>query len=149
MRKNVLRAIRRKQLKAQINDLKDWKPLEDHTFEARTRGDLSPGFFDHFDGFWKNNYCTVCVQRNYPTSRGPAVRLMIQRLDDKPLHQWYFLQRVKNEVVGKDVWAVEYYPPESELVDEANVYWLFCFEEEGALPIPKKPEKILKHREQR
>jgi len=32
--------------------------------------------------------------------------------------------------------AVEYYPAKSELVDEANIYWLWIFPE-GVLPIPK------------
>lgn len=33
---------------------------------------------------------------------------------------WRLLQRIKNELAGADRWAVEWFPPEDQLVDEAN-----------------------------
>jgi hypothetical protein len=38
---------------------------------------------------------------------------------------WRDLQRIKNEVFGPEALGLQYFPRESELVDEANVYWLY------------------------
>ncbi len=55
-----------------------------------------------------------------------TVKLMIQRKDDSvPTNQFSDFQRIKNELLGKDKIAVQYYPPDSELIDEYNIYWLF------------------------
>lgn len=41
---------------------------------------------------------------------------------------WDELQSVKNEVFGEDAWAIEVYPPESEVVDEAPFRHLWLVE---------------------
>jgi hypothetical protein len=57
---------------------------------------------------------------------GVIVALSIRRHDGEPCHDWRDFQRIKNEVAGEDVEAVELYPAESRLVDNANIYWLWC-----------------------
>ena len=42
---------------------------------------------------------------------------------------WDELQRIKNETLGPDVWCVEVYPPESELVNVSNMRHLWPLEE--------------------
>ena len=59
--------------------------------------------------------------------------LWVRRHDEKPL-TWRELQRVKNELVGKERVAVEVYPPVSQVVDCANIYHLWVFEEGFELP---------------
>ncbi|MBK7822842.1 MAG: hypothetical protein IPJ61_17715 [Tessaracoccus sp.] len=42
---------------------------------------------------------------------------------------WDDLQRIKTQCLGEDVWAVEIYPPPSELVDVANMRHLWVLDE--------------------
>lgn len=51
--------------------------------------------------------------------------LSIRRTDRKPIRDWRHFQRIKNELCGPDREAVELYPAESRLVDEANQYHLW------------------------
>lgn len=66
----------------------------------------------------------------------PAIRVMIQKHNDTPIiNHLSELQKIKNEIFGPEVTAVEYYPAESELVNDHNIYWLWIFPG-GGLPIP-------------
>lgn len=38
---------------------------------------------------------------------------------------WAIKQRIKNEIAGKERFAFEVYPPVSELIDEADMYWMW------------------------
>lgn len=70
---------------------------------------------------FQNSQYIVTVYCNDST-----VKLMIQRKDDSvPTNQFSDFQRIKNELLGKGKMAVQYYPPESDLIDEHNIYWLF------------------------
>lgn len=53
------------------------------------------------------------------------VHLSIRRLDRKPLRDWREFQRIKNEICGPEHEAVELFPAESRLVDQANQYHLW------------------------
>ena len=62
-----------------------------------------------------------------------AVKAMVQRHDDKPIPgHWRQLQNIKNELFGTESTAIEFYPPESELEDVANIYWLWVIPPESA-----------------
>lgn len=78
---------------------------------------------------WRNNYFIVqCVPE-----AGGVTRLMVRRNDAQPIRAWLDLQRVKNELCGPERYAVEVYPPQSQLVDDANLYHLWVFPEGGGL----------------
>lgn len=62
-----------------------------------------------------------------PPPFGFTVYLSIKTRDKQPRHDWRELQRIKNELVGEEVEAVEVYPAESRLVDTSNQYHLYCF----------------------
>ena len=49
---------------------------------------------------------------------------------------WDELQRIKNETLGPDVWCVEVYPPESEVIDVANMRHLWPLTEPPATRFP-------------
>ena len=83
---------------------------------------------------YKNNRYVVMINDKAQTTKGKAIRCMIQRQDDTPI-SWLEKQKIKNEIFGSDVFAIEYFPAESELVDHHNIYWLWIFDE-GILPIP-------------
>lgn len=51
---------------------------------------------------------------------------------------WKEKQKIKNELFGKERVAVEVFPRESELVDEANMYHLWVFQEGFSLPFGLK-----------
>jgi 1-acyl-sn-glycerol-3-phosphate acyltransferase len=84
-----------------------------------------------------NNRYIVMIMDNAETDKGKAIRAMVQTVDDKPIERhWKEMQRIKNEIFGPEVMAIEYYPKESELQDLHNIYWMWIFPE-GTIPTPK------------
>jgi hypothetical protein len=74
---------------------------------------------------WMNDTYQVIV-RYMDTDQGKMTHLSIKRLDKAPCRNWREFQRIKNELVGEEIEAVEIYPAESRLVDTANQYHLWC-----------------------
>jgi len=72
------------------------------------------------------------------TSWGVIEHLIIRRHDTKAIHSWYDLQRIKNELVGSDRTAVEIYPADAQLVDDANLYHLWVLPKGVELPFGLK-----------
>lgn len=87
---------------------------------------------------YKNNRYVVMIDDCAFMKGGTrAIKALIQKHDGLPItNHWREMQNIKNEVFGKEVMAIEYYPKESELIDEANIYWLFIFED-GIIPTLK------------
>lgn len=85
---------------------------------------------------YANNRYVVMVYEKINTTHGEATRVMVQKHDDTPIvHHWAEMQKIKNEIFGEETVAVEYYPKESELINEHNIYWLWIYPD-GVLPIP-------------
>jgi hypothetical protein len=57
---------------------------------------------------------------------GGMVHLSIRRRDRSADHDWRDYQQIKNQLVGPECEAVELYPAESRLVDNANQYHLWA-----------------------
>ncbi len=55
------------------------------------------------------------------TERSSDARLS----DSAPIYSWSDMQRIKNEIFGEEVEALQMFPKESELVDVANLYWMW------------------------
>lgn len=72
------------------------------------------------------------------TALGQVVHLAVRRADSKPGIGWSHLQRIKNDLVGPERLAIEIYPPESEIVDEAHMYHLWVLPIGHALPFGLK-----------
>ena len=86
---------------------------------------------------YMNNRYVVMIDDHAQTSKGTAIRAMIQRHDDTPIpNHWLEIQHIKNELFGEEAIGIEYFPKESELTDEKNIYWLWIFDE-GMIPIPE------------
>lgn len=84
-----------------------------------------------------NNRYVVMINDNTETDKSKAIRAMVQRHDDTPIpNHWSELQKIKNELFGEETTGIEYYPKESLLMNDHNIYWLWIFPE-GILPIPK------------
>lgn len=69
---------------------------------------------------WIN--CTYQVAARELGNNG--VHLSIKRLDRQVIRDWRDLQWIKNELIGPECEAVELFPAESRLVDQANQYHL-------------------------
>lgn len=79
-----------------------------------------PGWLGEVDYIVKNRVFSVLV-RNI----GVTCHLAVTSLSGKR-PTWHEMQRIKNEIAGEDQTAVEVYPPQSEVVDGADMFhiWL-------------------------
>lgn len=78
-----------------------------------------------------NNLYTV---HSTETSDG-ATHLSVRANDRRWRHDWRHLQRIKNELCGPEREAVELYPAESRLVDEANQFHLWVAPPGVTIPV--------------
>jgi hypothetical protein len=81
-----------------------------------------------------NDIYRVTVSKEHKTDRAgwpDMVHIAVIRHDQKPIHDWSDLQKIKNLIAGPEFEAVEIYPAESRLVDMGNQYHLWLFAEEG------------------
>lgn len=62
-----------------------------------------------------------------PAPFGLGAHVSVRRNDREPVHDWRDLQRIKDELLGPEVEAVELYPANSRVVDAANQYHLWAF----------------------
>ncbi len=77
---------------------------------------------------YQNNWYFVYIDDNAPTTHGPAIKAMVQRLDNVPIpNHWSEMQKIKNALFGEETVAVEYYPQESELLNTHNIYWMWIY----------------------
>jgi len=88
---------------------------------------------------FKNNRYVVMIDDYAETTKGLAIKAMIQRHDGSKIpNHWSELQSIKNELFGDDSIGIEYFPKQTSVVDYHNIYWLWIFKED-VLPIPINP----------
>lgn len=80
---------------------------------------------------WGNDLYQATVQR---WANGCAY-ISVKRNDRHPIRDWRHLQAIKNEICGTECEAVELFPAESRLVDEANQYHLWVLPEGERWPL--------------
>jgi len=84
---------------------------------------------------WMNDTYKVNVRRNLTTQLQvdgkdvTVAHLSIARLDNRAMIDWRHFQWIKNELVGDENEGCELYPAESRLVDGANQFHLWVFED--------------------
>ena len=90
----------------------------------------------------KNSRWLVFFYRRADTWMGPTRLIMIRAATLTPTkgHSWQDFQRIKNELFGPHVQAVEFYPSTQDLVDQADLYWLWILED-------PKPDALTEYRE--
>ena len=88
------------------------------SFEAVKR--FSKIKIGEFVGFYKNSIYSVQVWK-----RDDVHLLGIRRHDQKASCPWSHRQKIKNEILGNDYCAIEFMPPQDEVVDDANMFWIF------------------------
>ena len=74
--------------------------------------------------------------RSRPSRRrlGAITHLWIRRHDGEMPRSWSDMQRIKNEVCGADRTGVEVFPPQDELVDQANMAHLWVYPADYVMP---------------
>ena len=95
------------------------------------------------DWEWRRYNVPEALAQNYPTAsklfavwkcrkyavlvrRFPDETMLLTIADPTCRHNWHDMQRIKNDVLGPNWAAVEVYPPQHLVVDEANFYHLWC-----------------------
>jgi hypothetical protein len=110
---------------------KAWEPLwrsylpEEEIARARELHEAAGAPYEPPDEVWVNDEYQCFVKYLEPRGKGGTISLSIKRNDKRPAHDWRELQAIKNEVAGWEREAVEIYPAESRLVDEADQSWLW------------------------
>lgn len=104
-------------------------------FYSVSRGEKGLSWPSWTSRIYKNNRFTVMIADNARTTAGQAMLAYIVPHNAGRDVFWKDLQRIKNEIFGPEVLGVQYFPKESKLIDEVNVYWLFVYPQ-GVLPEP-------------
>lgn len=73
------------------------------------------------DAIYVNNLYSVYVRE---IGHG-ALHISFHRHTRAPIRDWRHFQAIKNEVAGPERLAIEVFPPESMLMDEANEYHIW------------------------
>lgn len=71
-----------------------------------------------------NNLYAVLIRR-FTDEQGNAVTHLAIRTASQLEPPWRDLQRIKNEICGEEATAIQVMPPESELIDEADMYHMW------------------------
>ena len=108
---------------------------------SKPKGKLEPIDFEQWPApdwmtrAYRNNRYVVMIEDDVIMDNGStAIKVMVQRHDDRPIpNHWREMQSIKNEIFSSESIGIEYYPPESQLTDKANIYWLWVFPN-GGLP---------------
>ena len=126
------RALRRAQQKVG-NSLqkKSWDSFKDVTLEGREIAKQSYQLNGYCpDQVFKNNKYIVQIFHGIKRKGSVYTRVMVRRSDAKAIYSWQDLYRIKNEIFGEEIEAIQFMPPKSELIDAANLYWFFIDQNE-------------------
>lgn len=104
-----------------------WSP-----FKPQNPPAYGDGWFGQIDRAWANGWYAV-LGRPVPTEWGEVLHLCVRDVPNGRL-TWAELQWIKDQIAGPERLAVKVYPPQSRLVDEANMYHLWVLPKGMRLP---------------
>ena len=81
----------------------------------------------------QNSIYAVAVYKHQVENIGSIMHLAVERLDKKPIRKWEDLQRIKNEIAGKDVEGCELLPAEKRRLDNNKIH-LWCLPPDQMFP---------------
>lgn len=115
--RRISESFHKKEIKKQLAN-NEWTQFEDRTVEAKAKYPST-----NLISFKANNLFSV---QEFMID---GIRVAgIRRHDQSTNISWETKMRIKNEVIGEDVAAVEVYPRMINLVDQANMYWLWIID---------------------
>lgn len=107
----------------------EWNDFNDVTIEAiKKHWKLNPESNFRPDAVYQNNKYIVQVFVSQIRNGRRYKKIMIRRSDSEPIYSWQDLFRIKNELFGEEKEAIQFFPKKSELIDQANLYWLWIEE---------------------
>lgn len=111
--------------------LGEWGDWKDHDYTQKVPLGVVPP--KGITRFVSNDKYSV---QFYPhqTEWGEVLQLLVRLHTGKPVRSWADMQRIKNELVGEDRTAIEVFPAESDLIDQANCYHLWVLPEGFKIP---------------
>lgn len=133
--------MKRKKIRVFMKD-PAWTPFEEAGFDAEATAQLV-AIDEMPDAVYLNSIYQVNVRyisagkRGYPEEKSEMkwlTHLSVKRRDRKPIRDWRHLQRIKNEILGEDIEAVELFPAEQRLVDTSNQYHLWALPDGKCFP---------------
>lgn len=100
------------------------------------------GAEEKYEETWKNNRYQVSIRSfesdvfKYDDGKPFVMKYVtIKRIDKEAVHDWRDIQRIKNELLGSEIEAVELYPSESRLMDTSNQYHIWAMPEGMGWPL--------------
>jgi hypothetical protein len=97
-----------------------WEPLR-----AVAGATLHPSMPDGLVRALNNHTYAVMVYAEVASPLGLVTPIGIRRHDEGTAFPWHDLQRIKDEVAGSNRVAVEVFPQTTDLVDAADMRWLW------------------------
>ncbi|NRD80332.1 hypothetical protein HPT25_23705 [Bacillus sp. BRMEA1] len=95
------------------------------------------GWFGELDRVYRQGNDYVVMVRNVETEWGTVQHACMRNADNTDI-PWIEKQRIKNEIFGKESAAIEVFPSESNLVDEAGMYHLWVLPPNFKIPFGLK-----------
>lgn len=93
---------------------------------------------------WRNKFYTVEKKLLQPElGEAGAIWLSVKHNDRRAIRDWRHLQRIKNELAGKEREGIDIFPPESQLVDTANQYHIWVLPEGQSTPFTWRQGRIV------
>jgi hypothetical protein len=115
----------------------EWQPMRERDVPAHIIEHHQNAGLRHVPvGLWSNDIYEVFVYdaADEDADQAGIVWLSIKRYDRAAVRNWRHLQQIKNEVCGETREAVELFPSEHRLADNANQNHLWVFPEGFRLP---------------
>lgn len=97
------------------------------------------GWFGEMDRVYRKENKYVVMVRSLETEWGTVQHACMRNADNTDI-SWAEKQHIKNEIFGKEAQAMEVFPKESLLVDEANMYHIWVLPDEMSIPFGLKGE---------
>lgn len=95
------------------------------------------GWFGELDRVYRQGNEYVVMVRDVETEWGAIQHACLRNANNTDI-PWSEKQRIKNEIFGQEATAIEVFPKESELVDEANMYHIWVLPDDFKLPFGLK-----------
>lgn len=116
-----------------------WQPMHRQPYDQmitalvkRKMAALNQGMpYSGHDAVWLNDryqaFVTYWKRRDGTPIEGEVQEISFKRHDQQWPNDWRDALRIKNEIAGPEVEAVELYPAMSRVVDTANQRFLWCY----------------------
>ncbi|ULL14330.1 hypothetical protein DVH26_07640 [Paenibacillus sp. H1-7] len=99
---------------------------------------VGTGWFGELNKSWVDEtYRYAVMSRTIQTEWGTVEHVCMRNLDNTDI-PWAEKQLIKNELFGTDRTAIEVFPTDAELVDEANMYHIWVLPKGFVLPFTLK-----------